>query len=333
VGKQAKHADQQQALSSRRSSASTSPMHVDAIMEQGGSRDMLVGEAATVLNLTESMVRALCRNGKLEHWRDEQRPRRPIVISEASVQALRVRRGAIVDDGTVSPGQAAKMLGISTSTVRHLCVDGTLECRREQRGLDSWTRVLTASVQALQPTYAQWRAAIDDPALLTLDEAARRLNCTPKGVEKLIARGVVETASAYARGHHLKLIRSESVDAYLAQRQWRRSVSTTVVLDGVEYVTVRGAAQRMGLSRQRVGQLIEQGDLPVSLHIPGPRRPVAVIAIADVDALEELRAAQRQIAQQQETLLAQWRDRGHNRACINGDGQYDETATATLDMG
>jgi len=332
VGKQTKHADHQQVLSSRRSSKSTSPMQVDATVEQRDSRGMSVGEAAEVLGLTEAMVRILCRNGKLEHWRDEQRLRRPIVISEASVQALRVRRGAIVDDGTVSPGQAAKMLGISTSTVRHLCVNGTLEYRREQRGLNSWIRVSTASVQALQPTYAQWRAAVDDPALLTLDEAARRLNSTPKGVEKLIARGVVETVSAYARGHRLKLVRSESVDAYIAQRQWRESVSTTVVLNGVEYVTVRGAAQRMGLSRQRVGQLIEQGDLPVSLHIPGPRRPVAVIAVADVDALEGLRAVQRQIAQQQETLTAQWRDRRHDKAGVYSDGQYGDVATTTIDM-
>jgi DNA-binding Xre family transcriptional regulator len=89
-------------------------MQVDATVEQRDSRGMSVGEAAEVLGLTEAMVRILCRNGKLEHWRDEQRLRCPIVISEASVQVLRVRRGAIVDDGTVSPGQAAKMLALAS---------------------------------------------------------------------------------------------------------------------------------------------------------------------------------------------------------------------------
>ena len=59
-------------------------------------------------------------------------------------------------------------------------------------------------------------------------------------------------------------------------------------------LTVQQAADRLGVSRQRVHQLQQAGVFnPVSVQPPGGVWPVRLIPVAEVDAYEQRRAARR----------------------------------------
>ncbi len=125
--------------------------------------------------------------------------------------------------------------------------------------------------------------------LLTLSEAATISGLSAATLRSYILgrRGTEDrppkppVLTGVKRGSRLLMVRRADLDAYLAGRT-RRVYGASDEEDDTGNLTIRDVARLMGVTRQRVHQIIARGDLRVAVDSHDGRR--VDIARADVDA-------------------------------------------------
>lgn len=97
---------------------------------------------------------------------------------------------------------------------------------------------------------------------VTFDEAARILGCARSTVQVMIADGRLTASGPYERG---RLSRADVEALALAVYDWRQHVDDP----GAYWLTSHQAADLLGVSRQRLGQLGDKGFVPYVRHREG----------------------------------------------------------------
>lgn len=160
--------------------------------------------------------------------------------------------------GTMVRSEAAAYLGCSIYAVDRLCRRYGVERTRGPRGYNYVTRIGLAKIRAQLDR-------IRSGTLLTEREAAARAGVSYATLRTIMARGELTPT---LRAPRARYFHPDAIDAMVAR------------LDPEGYVSTAQVCAKLGLTRQRVSQLVHRGRLHPDINPRGQRR----FAVVELDA-------------------------------------------------
>lgn len=254
-------------------------------------------EAAEALGVSAQRVRQLVRRGQLDCVRIGGARGVPHVTPE-SVRARiasKPRAGnpslgsdaPDMPEGYMAAGEAAAALGVDVSRISAMVADGQLDGGK----FGGWYGVTRESVEAraageLLP--AKGIEAEEVGGYVTLTDAARMLGISKGRVSQLVKRGVI--SAERERGGKSLLIPLSEVERRIRTKPGNGNPSFVSEREGESlerapdgYLTMPEAVRRLGVSRQRVQQLIACGKLEGGRYLDGSGRALLHVSPESVE--------------------------------------------------
>lgn len=251
-------------------------------------------EAAEALGVQAQRVRQLVRRGQLDGVTVGGVPHvTPESVLERIESAPRAggvgSRGPLeVPDGYVSSGDASKVLGVTASRVSALVADGMLDGMRvggdgryvvSREGLLS--RILDGG-RAAPP-----RKPREVGGYMKLTDAAKALGISKGRMSTLVKSMAVETVK---EGKYT-LVPTSEVERMRGARRGRGNPRFTAPREGEHleaapagYIQVKEAAALLGVSRQRVHQLLESGRLEGGRYLDADGRALTYVSPETIES-------------------------------------------------